>query len=367
MKVAFDLSPLYSGHKLRGIGFYTQRLVTAMKPLVKEQTGLELELVKLTDKLRFIQADLIHYPYFSPFFLTLPSRPLAPSVVTIHDLIPVKYPENFPPGLRGKLRWQRQKSRLKKIKAVITDSLLWQKEIAQLTGFPKEKIFVVPLSAGSEFKVVDKKESARIKQKYQLPEVFVLYVGDVNWNKNISGLIKAFKQIFTSEVPPCRRQDSSISKVKLVLVGKAFLDKSLKETKEILQLIKKLNLVNQIKLLGYVPTRDLVRIYNLAAVYCQPSFDEGFGLPILEAMACGCPVVAAKAGSLPEVCGQAAVMVNPQNSQLMAEGLKKLIIDKKARDEWRKKGFARAKSFSWEKTALQTIHVYQKVLANAKD
>ena len=354
MKVAIDLSPLYSGHKFRGIGFYTKRLVAAMKPLAKNQAGLDLEFVKSTDKLRFIQADLIHYPYFSPFFLTLPSKPLAPSVVTIHDLIPVKYPNYFLAGLKGRLRWERQKRRLKKIKAIFTDSQIWRQEINRLTGFPKEKIFSIPLAADKEFRKLPCPEmnggnfSGEIKEKYQLPETFLLYVGDVNWNKNIPGLIRAFAAVI---------KQAQIE-IKLVLVGKAFLNKELKETKELLQLIKLLDLNNKIMFLGYVPTEDLVAIYNLAAVYCQPSFDEGFGLPVLEAMACGCPVVAAKTGSLPEVCGGAAVMVDPDSINSIAEGIKQAIENRK---KLSKKGFKQSRQFSWQKTARQTIKVYEKI------
>jgi len=103
MKVALDLSPLYSGHKFRGIGFYTKRLIEAMQPLAKKRPDLELEFVKSVDKLLFVDVDLIHYPYFSPFFLSLAAKPLAPSVVTIHDLTTVMYMEHFIPGVKGKL------------------------------------------------------------------------------------------------------------------------------------------------------------------------------------------------------------------------------------------------------------------------
>lgn len=354
MKVALDLSPLYSEHQFRGIGFYTKRLVEALQVLIKKKRlNLELELIKSIDKLRFLKTDLIHYPYFSPFFFSLPAKPLVPSVVTIHDLIPIKYSQHFPAGLKGRFRWQIQKKRLKKMKAVITDSLVWRQQIADLTGFPLGKIFAVPLAAGEEFKVVkDKKILETVKKKYLLPDNFILYVGDVNWNKNIEGLIKAFKQL---------------QNLKLVLVGKAFLDEELKEAKAIVQLIKVLGLNNQIKRLGYVSTEELVAVYNLATVYCQPSFDEGFGLPVLEAMACGCPVVASQSGSLPEICGDAALLFNPRNIQSISARLEEVIVNEAKQKFLQKKGFEWVKNFSWEKTAAQTIEVYRKVYYQEND
>jgi len=344
MKVAIDLTPLYSAHQFRGIGFYTKRLMEAMEEVAPKK-GIELEFVKSTDKLLFIEADVIHFPYFSPFFLTLPGKKLAKSVVTIHDLIPIKYLEHYPPGIRGRLRWEIQKRRLKKIEAVITDSQYWREEIPRLTGFPEEKIFVIPLAAGKEFKKISRHQASSIKHKYNLPDNFILYVGDVNWNKNVTGLIKALFNL-----------KSQISN--LVLVGRAFEDRNLKETQEILQLIKQLNLINQTKILGYVPTEDLVGIYNLATVFCLPSFSEGFGLPVLEAMACGCPVVAGKTSSLPEICGEAAVLVDPYDVNDITKGIKKAIENKEKLAE---KGIKQAEKFSWHKTANLTLEVYEKV------
>jgi glycosyltransferase involved in cell wall biosynthesis len=352
MKVAVDLTPLYSAHQFRGIGFYTKRLMEAMEEIAP-QRGIELEFVKSTDKLFFVDADVIHFPYFSPFFLTLPRRKLTKSVVTIHDLIPIKYLQHYPPGIRGRLRWEIQKRRLKKVEAVITDSDYWREEIPKLTSYPKEKIFVVPLAAGKEFKKLPPYQVSSIKHKYNLPDNFVLYVGDVNWNKNVEGLIKALAK---SKIQNSKSK-IKIQNLKLVLVGKAFEDKSLKETKEILQLIKQLNLINQTKILGYVPTEDLVAIYNLATVFCLPSFSEGFGLPALEAMACGCPVVAGKTSSLPEICGQAAVLVDPYDVNDIARGIIKAIENKENLIE---SGFKQAAEFSWEKTANLTLEVYEK-------
>jgi glycosyltransferase involved in cell wall biosynthesis len=351
MKVAIDVSPLKTGHQYRGIGAYTDNLAKSFRST--KIHGFSFQLIE-KEKIPK-DCDLIHYPYFDLFFLTLPIKKLKPTVVTIHDVIPLVFPEHFPVGLRGSLKFQIQKKSLKNVKAVITDSENSKRDIFKYLNYPKEKIYIVPLAPADDFKKLEIGNwKLEIKQKYQLPDNFVLYVGDVNYNKNIPGLIKAFSRFLlqTSE-------HSSRSSFKLVLVGKAFLDENLKEAKEILQLINSLKLSKKIVRLGWIPTEDLVGIYNLATVYCQPSFYEGFGLPVLEAMACGCPVVAAKTSSLPEICGEAAVMVDPYNINNMAMGIKKVIDDKK---ELINKGFKQVRQFSWERVAKETYEVYQKVV-----
>ena len=256
------------------------------------------------------------------------------------------FPEHFPPGIRGNLKFQIQKFSLKNTKAIITDSENSKKDLFKYLNYPKNKIHVVPLAPAEEFKELKiENYKLKIKQKYQLPEKFILYVGDVNYNKNIPGLIKALSGLK--------------EKMSLVLVGKAFKDENLKETREILQLINSLKLEKKVLRLGWIPDKDLVAVYNLASVYCQPSFYEGFGLPVLEAMACGCPVVAAKTSSLSEICGSAAVMVDPNDINDMIRGLGEAI---NKREELIKKGLLQAKKFSWQKTAQQTYEVYQKVV-----
>ncbi len=162
------------------------------------------------------------------------------------------------------------------------------------------------------------------------------------------GLIKAFADF--------RDQEKDF---KFVLVGKAFLEEDLKETQEIIKLINLLDLNKNIIRLGWVPQEDLVGIYNSAIVYCQSSFYEGFGLPVLEAMACGCPVVAANTSSLPELCGKAAIMIDPYNIKSIVEGIKMALNQK---SDLMAKGLKQVENFNWEKVAQKTYEVYQKVV-----
>ncbi len=345
MKIAINISPLKTGHQFRGIGVYTQNLLQAF-----QKTKIPNLRVELVEKGKIPQGcDLVHYPFFDLFFLTLPFKKEKPTVVTIHDVIPLVFPEHYPVGLRGAFKFQIQKNSLKNVRAVITDSENSKRDIFKYLNYSKEKIYVIPLAPGKEFRLVKSTSLRyRIKEKYNLPEKFVLYVGDVNYNKNIPGLIRAFARIEKN--------------LKLILVGKAFEDENLKETQEILQLINSLKLSKEVIRLGWIPQEDLVGIYNLATVYCQPSFYEGFGLPVLEAMVCGCPAVAAKTSSLPEICDKAAVMIDPYDINSIAEGIRRVIYDRARRDTLRKRGLEWVKNFSWEKVAEETYEVYKKLV-----
>ena len=345
MKVAIDVSPLKNANRYRGVGAYTNQLAESLKLLNISDFSFQLiESGKIAK-----DYNLIHYPFFDPFFLTLPLKKEKPTVVTIHDTIPLVFPEHYPPGAKGNLKFQIQKFSLKNVKAVITDSENSKKDIFKYLNYPKEKIYVIPLAPAKDFKVIKNKDFLdKIKRKYKLPEKFILYVGDVNYNKNVLGLIKAFADF--------RDQEKDLN---FVLVGKAFLEEDLKETQEIIKLINLLDLNKNIIRLGWIPQEDLAGIYNSATVYCQPSFYEGFGLPVLEAMACGCPVVAANTSSLPEICGRAAIMFDPYNIKSIVEGIKMALNQK---SDLMAKGLRQVENFNWEKVAQKTYEVYQKVV-----
>jgi len=359
VKIGIDISPLKNANRFRGVGFYTKNLVDALQRLVEEDkkySNFEIKLInEQYSNLTIQQFSLIHYPYFDPFFLTLPKRGNVPIVVTVHDLTPLKFPEHYPSGIKGRLRWFTQKNRLKKVDTIITDSQNSKKDIIEIIGYPKNQIHVVYLAPAPNFKKL-KIENLKleIKKKYRLPDTFVLYVGDVNWNKNMPGLVKACEKIG----------------IPLVIVGKQAVSKDYDRThienRDLVWLQKKAKTSKSLLLLGFVSTKDLVAIYNLATVYCQPSFYEGFGLPVLEAVACGCPVVSSNRGSLPEICGKAALMFNPQRKGKISDALQKIIENKKLAVDLSKRGLIQAKKFSWRKTAQETLNIYKKVLIGSK-
>ena len=273
MKIVLDVSHIsdnnFLQHQVRGAGFYVNTLIESLRKYFPQNEYLLIERGQKFPK----NIDLVHYPYFEPFSLSLPFFKKLPTVVTVHDLTPLVFPEQFPRGIKGEIKWQRQKLALKNSTAIITDSENSKKDIIRFTDISSEKIHVIYLAAGEEFRRLETgNRKLEIRKKYNLPEKFVLYVGDVTRNKNLPRLIKAMDQIELS----------------LVMVGKALINADFDRNNSWnLELIEVQTLTKnnpEIICLGFVPTEDLVKIYNLATVFAMPSIYEGFGLPVLEAM-----------------------------------------------------------------------------------
>lgn len=345
MMIAIDISPLISGHSVRGTGFYLRNLKDA---LVSYFPNHAYSFFSKGEKIPE-GADIVHYPYLDPFFITLPLTKKYKTIVTVHDLIPLVFPQAFPSGIRGRVKWEIQKRLLSGVDAVITDSLSSSKDINHYINISEEKVHVVYLAAGKEYQQVDTKTKNKIKEKYVLPDRFILYVGDATWNKNLPLLIKAVNK---TQYP-------------FVVVGKVFsegyIDKNNIWNKDLLEAKRLFKENNNIKILGFIPTEDLVGIYNNAAVLLMPSLYEGFGLPVLEAMSCGCPVITSKKGSLTEIAGNAACYVNSGDEEEISESIKEIMSNTKKRNLLKEKGLLQAKKFSWQKTAEQTMEVYEKV------
>ncbi len=349
MKIAIDISPLQSGHKVRGVGFYLEHLKNALLKYYRENDYVFFESGEKIPG----DVDLIHFPYFEPFFLALPLYKKYKTVVTVHDLTPIVFPSAFPRGIKGELKWQMQKFSLKKADAIITDSVSSKKDIQKLVGAKENKINVVYLAAGENFRQLDKGLwMDKIRSKYNLPDRFLLYVGDVTWNKNLPRLLDAVKK---ADVP-------------IVMVGKNLVSENydkLNPWNHDLNRVWELAKENKkIIRLGFVPDEDLVAIYNLAQVFIMPSLYEGFGLPVLEAMACGCPVITSKEGSLPEVAKDSAYFVDAYNVDDIEKGVTKVFNDNSLKNELREKGFENVQKFSWKKTAANTLDVYRQVLSS---
>lgn len=338
MRVAINTTPLQTGHSSRGIGYYTKNLIDSLQKYDRKN-----EYISFTQGQKLPKVDLIHYPYFDLFFLTLPFFNKYPTVVTVFDVIPLIFRDKYPIGLKGKIKFQIQKLALKRANQIITISNTSKGDIIGFLDIPTEKIDVAYLAADDRFKpITNHKSLITTKKKYNLPDKFILYVGDVNYNKNLKRLLEAMVKI----------------NLPLVIVGKAAKDINLQEAKDIRDYANKLKI--SLKTLGFVPDKDLAAIYNLASLYVQPSLYEGFGLPVLEAMACGTPVVCSNTSSLSEVGGDAAIYVDPENIDSIVLGIKKgLKIGKSQKD----KLILQSQKFSWEKTAKSTIEIYHKVLS----
>lgn len=354
MNIAIDMSPLRSGHylqhRIRGTGIYLQNLKST---LPKYYPDNQYVFFNRGDELGNV--DFIHYPYFEPFFLTLPVFSKNKRIVTVHDLTPLVFPNHFKVGLKGMLKWQIQKQALKNSDAIIADSISSKKDIIKFTGIEDSKINVVYLAAGDEFKKTTSKDAGiyNLRKKYNLPEKFVLCVGDVTQNKNLPRLIEAVEKI----------------NVPLVMVGKALVDENADLNnpwnKDLSQVRKKIYGNTKITCLGFVPNKDLVLLYNITSVFAMPSIYEGFGLPILEAMGCGCPVVTSKEGSIPEIAGNAAMSVDAYSIDSISQGINEVFKNQSLQKELSEKGIKQSKKFTWHKTAAETMRVYKSVVGNS--
>lgn len=347
MRIVIDVGPIdsksTSSHKVRGVGKY----ITLLKDNLQKYDHTNTYIFSSNPEAEK-NVDLIHYPYFDPFFITLPLIKKTKSIVTVHDVIPLTHKKQFPVGLRGEIKWKLNKMRIHGVDGIITDSFASKDAIHTITGIPEKKIFPVYLSVDQEFrKLEDGKWKAELIKKYNLPESFILYVGDVTWNKNLPNIVKATKE----------------AGVSLVMVGKA-VGEDLFDFKSPWNASRKIVLEETYQnplfiKAGFVPTEDLVGMYNLAQALVMPSFDEGFGLPVLEAINSGCPVITSNCGSLPEVAGEAALYVDPEDPKSIATAIKEVVESSELRKNLSSKGMSQADKFSIEKMMKDTISVYQ--------
>ena len=374
MRIAIDSGALSGGHSVRGIGVMVREQIKEIKLQSYKVIKIDAFDFQSEDgerKLEVGKYDIVHYPYFFPYALTPPPKKKGiKTIVTIQDLIHLIYPKNYPPGIRGQINFLKQKARLKNIDAVITISETSKKDIVRFLGIPANKVHVVYLAPKKIFKRLEIGDSrlVEVKKKYKIPDRFVLYVGDINYNKNIPNLIKA----------------CNLAKIPLVICGKQALEieergvdlKSLRGPRDWVRFLFNIphpelahyeELLGEFKKsknvirVGFVPDEDLVKIFNLASVYVQPSFYEGFGLPVLEAMASGTPVVVARTNALTEISQDAALVVNPKDPKDMAEKINIAIRNLEVRSRLTQKGLARIKDFSWEKTARKMIKIYKEL------
>ena len=268
-----------------------------------------------------------------------------PQFIVAHDLTPflseIAGFHKLSLKIKEKLTF---KLAIRNSKKVIAVSDCTKNDLVKDFKIDSNKIDVVPLAVSNRFKKISNVNSLnKIKYKYKLPDKFILFVGTLEPRKNIINIIKAHK---------LNAKENGISDYKLVIVGKNGWHYN-----DILKTVEETGLKNKVIFLGYVKDEDLPVIYNLAGCFVYPSFYEGFGLPPLEAMACGCPVITSNISSLPEVVGSAAVLIDPKNIDAIANSIKMVLIDKKLRQNMIADGLLRAQKFSWAKTANSILNI----------
>ncbi len=305
--------------------------------------GLRRLSFKLTS--RRCGADLYH----EPNYLLMPFD--GPSVVTIHDLSYLHYPQYHPKDRIHRME-KGMPHTLRRADHLITDSEYVRKELMELLGVPADKVTAIVLGVDSTFRPLSPKECAPTLARYGLEGLrYLLALGTLEPRKNISGLIAAYSRL------PGKIQDAH----PLALVGmRGWLSDPLERQ------IEPLKRRGRLRVLGYVPSDDLPFLYGGAHGFAFPSFYEGFGLPPLEAMACGVPTLISDRSCLPEVAGDVALQVDPEDVEAMAGGLERLISDAAFRANARKAGPQRAARFTWEKCVDSTVGVYRKVLPRCR-
>lgn len=369
MRIGFDGTPLLGQRS--GVGHYTGRLLAHLVQQRPEWEymlfsnrpldPLEAELTRtlpIADNFgfsRFVwmqlilpriirqrQPDLCHFPNN-----TAPLCQNRPSVITIHDASLFLHSRHHPHSRLLALRLLLPHV-ARRATAVITVSHHARQDLMRVLQLPAEKIHVIHEAAPKGFQpLIDPIQRRQLRARYNLPEQFVLFVGTMEPRKNLKRLVRAIAHL--------RQRDCA---VRLVLAGPNgwLINGSLEKE------IETLNLQDAVQSLGYVPQEDLPGIYSLATVFAFPSLYEGFGLPPLEAMACGTPVLTSRGTAMAEICGEAACLVDPHQEEAIADGLFCLLTEPERRDYLRQCGLVRAQQYSWERTAQETAVVYEKVL-----
>lgn len=300
----------------------------------------------LSAELRKRPVDVLHVQFTAPPFCP------CPVVVSIHDLSFEHLPETFHRRSRMQLRMTVRSSARRAAK-ILTLSDHTRRDIIATYGVEPSRITAIPLAApGHFYPVEDTRELQRVRHTYGIDGQYILSVGSIQPRKNLARLVQAYARIRAS----LRDKHAETKSPKLVLVGKQgwLYDETMRALEET-------KVANSVILTGYVPEADLPALYSGAICFVYPSYFEGFGLPPLEAMKCGAPVIVGDQTSLPEVVGDAGLIVDPFDVSSIAEAIEKLINDSVLRQELSVKGRKRAETFDWKKTAQQTLEIYQQV------
>jgi glycosyltransferase involved in cell wall biosynthesis len=285
------------------------------------------------------RVDLFHAPHYvvSPFLRT-------PHVVTIHDCIHLRFPQYLPNQAARVYARVMMRSAARRARRILTVSQASKDDIVQFLGVPADKIEVIPNALDARLATPPADEDIeRVRARFQLDAPFVLYSGNIKPHKNVERLIDAFALLR-------QRHDGD---VKLVVIG----DQASKYPK-LRRLVHRHQLHKHVRFLGFVPDATLAALYRLAAAFVFPSLYEGFGLPPLEAMALGAPVIVSNVSSLPEVVGDAAILIDPTSAEDIAAAIQRVLEDPVLRDDLIRRGHARAAAFSWTRSVARTREVY---------
>ena len=375
MKIGFDVRPLQTAHRGSGIGTYTFNLLKHLlalpgqdewvcytlrgsrqdvgidlpvqfpvhRPASQAHIGLWEQLLLPIDILRG-RVNLFHATggLTQVWEICAPRIQPVRTVITVQDLHPLILPHFNFIGSSRSFKWQMEA--IRKAARLIAVSENTKQDIVRIVQVPPENIEVIHMAPGEHFQVLDAAEVQVCLEKYRIEPPFVLYVGNYSIHKNFEAILEAWHLIHPV--------------VPLVIVGK-------RESypPNLLDRAAELGRSDAVHIIGGLSygSPDLVALYNAATVFVFPSLYEGFGLPVVEAMRCGCPVIASRRGSLPEVVGEGGRLVEPDDISGLAEEMQRIIDDDQWRETLREKGFENAGRFSWQHTAEKTLALYHEV------
>jgi glycosyltransferase involved in cell wall biosynthesis len=371
MRIGLDGSPL--ANLKTGIGHYTFELARSLALLAPSD---EFELISpfpfltelshqtLPENLRLERARTsllgkrwwavglpLHvrragYALFHGTNYDIPLWKRCPTVVTIHDLSVLLHPEMHERGIVRRAR-RRLPIMARAATMIITATEAGKREVCEHLRVEPERVAVTPYAPRRNFRPVPVEQSAEVKRRLGIEDDFLLFVGTIEPRKNLLTLVRAFEEILRAS--PLRPQ--------LVIAGRPGWLMS-----DLFAYIESAGLDERLRFTGYLSDEDLSALYSSCRAFIYPSLYEGFGLPPLEAMACGAPVITSRIPSITEVVGRAAHLVEPTDTQALAQSIIKLLEDESERERLRAAARARAAEFTWEKTAAQTLEIYRQAL-----
>jgi glycosyltransferase involved in cell wall biosynthesis len=337
-----DRESRYTVYTTRGMGAAALglppnfRVRPSLLPTINPRVRIPWEQLLAPALLRLEGADVYH-----GVLNVVPLACPTPSVVTIHDLSAFLFPQTFRRVNRAYTRWAIRVA-CRRAARILAVSEFTRQEIVRWLRVPPERVVVTHDAADARFQPPDAHELAAFRQRHGLPERFVLFLGTIEPRKNLPLLLDAYAMI-------AGRIDAPL----LIAGSRGWL------YEPVLARAESLGLGDRLRFVGYVDQQEQPLWYAAATVFAFPSLYEGFGMPPLEAMACGTPVVVSSSSSLPEVVGDAGLVVSPSDPEELAEALHRVVTDGALREELRARGLARARRFSWREAAERTVAVYR--------
>jgi glycosyltransferase involved in cell wall biosynthesis len=303
-----------------------------------------LEQITVPLALKRARVDLFHAPHYVVSPLTS-----CPTVVTIHDCIHLRFPQYLPNRRSYLYARVMMLMAARRASRILTVSQASKEDILRYLKVPASKIEVIYNALDERLATPpDEDEVMRVRERFQLRSPFILYAGNIKPHKNVDRLIEAFSILR-------KRHDGDL---KLLIIGD-----QISKYPNLRRLVHRFQLHQYVRFFGFVPEATLAVLYRLAAAFVFPSLYEGFGLPPLEAMASGTPVITSNVSSLPEVVGDAALLIDPTNSREIADAMWRVLEDQALRAELIRRGCERVRAFSWERSVARTREVYADVIA----